>query len=253
MRHRLGQLPPVVMVLLLGGSGIAQQTALRIDMTGIWDLDLAMPAGPTSSWVVLEQRGSVLSGDYSSPTLGRHKLQGTITGSNIEISFSFVRTPGALATTVALTGTVSSENEWKGTITLTPGNAGTYSATRRVNTAPTAAPGRDPSPHRVAMVTVDRDVTLEVLDWGGTGRPLVLLAGQGNTAHVFDDFVLRLLPRGTHEYAKFITPSELMRHCRTAGLDPDDLTGMTYNPLTRVYSLGRDVDVNYLVGCRRAA
>ena len=67
------------------------------------------------------------------------------------------------------------------------------------------------------------------------------------------EYVLRLLPRGTHEYAKFITPSELMRHCRAAGLDPDDLTGMTYNPLTRVYSLGRDVDVNYLVGCRRAA
>src|SRR5260221_4400087 len=51
---------------------------------------------------------------------------------------------------------------------------------------------RDPSPHRGTTVTVDREVTLEVLDWGGTGRPLVLLAGLGNTAHVFDDFAPRL-------------------------------------------------------------
>lgn len=65
------------------------------------------------------------------------------------------------------------------------------------------------------------------------------------------EYVLRLLPRGTHEYAKLITPSELARWCRHAGLAHADLTGMTYNPLTKVYSLGRDVDVNYLLGCRR--
>ena len=47
---------------------------------------------------------------------------------------------------------------------------------------------RDPSPHRVRMVTVDANVQLEVLEWGGAGRPLVLLAGAGNTAHVFDEF-----------------------------------------------------------------
>jgi 2-polyprenyl-6-hydroxyphenyl methylase/3-demethylubiquinone-9 3-methyltransferase len=65
------------------------------------------------------------------------------------------------------------------------------------------------------------------------------------------EYVLRLLPRGTHEYARFITPSELARHCRDAGLTVDDITGMTYNPLTRVYALGRDVDVNYLLASRR--
>jgi 2-polyprenyl-6-hydroxyphenyl methylase/3-demethylubiquinone-9 3-methyltransferase len=65
------------------------------------------------------------------------------------------------------------------------------------------------------------------------------------------EYVLRLLPKGTHEYAKFVTPSELARHCRAAGLDVRDLTGMTYNPLTRVYSLGRDVDVNYLIAARK--
>lgn len=50
----------------------------------------------------------------------------------------------------------------------------------------------DPSPHRVQFVTVDPGVRLEVLDWGGSGRPVVLLAGLGNTAHVFDDFALKL-------------------------------------------------------------
>jgi non-heme chloroperoxidase len=52
----------------------------------------------------------------------------------------------------------------------------------------------DPSPHTVQFVTVDNNVKLEVLDWGGSGRPLVLLAGLGNTAHVFDDFAPKLTP-----------------------------------------------------------
>ena len=65
------------------------------------------------------------------------------------------------------------------------------------------------------------------------------------------EYVLRLLPKGTHEYARFIRPSELAGLCRDAGLTVFDLTGMTYNPITRIYSLGRDVDVNYLIGSRR--
>ncbi len=65
------------------------------------------------------------------------------------------------------------------------------------------------------------------------------------------EYVLKLLPRGTHEYARFIRPSELSRACREAGLAVTDITGMTYNPLTKVYSLGRDVDVNYLLGTMR--
>src|SRR5206468_12922996 len=51
-----------------------------------------------------------------------------------------------------------------------------------------AAPWHDPSPHTVRVVTVADGVRLEVLDWGGSGRPVVLIAGGGNTAHVFDDF-----------------------------------------------------------------
>src|ERR1700723_2012058 len=53
-------------------------------------------------------------------------------------------------------------------------------------------PWHDPSPHTIQFVTVDENVNLEVLDWGGAGRPLVLLAGLGNTAHVFDEFAPKL-------------------------------------------------------------
>jgi 2-polyprenyl-6-hydroxyphenyl methylase / 3-demethylubiquinone-9 3-methyltransferase len=67
------------------------------------------------------------------------------------------------------------------------------------------------------------------------------------------EYVLRLLPRGTHEYAKFIRPSELARGARAAGLEVDAVTGMQYNPLSRRFSLGRDTDVNYLVACTRPA
>lgn len=67
------------------------------------------------------------------------------------------------------------------------------------------------------------------------------------------EYVLGLLPRGTHDYAKFIKPSELSRFCREAGLAVTDIIGMSYNPFTRVYSLGRDTDVNYLLQARREA
>jgi len=60
------------------------------------------------------------------------------------------------------------------------------------------------------------------------------------------EYVLRMLPRGTHDYRKFIRPSELDRWAREAGLELQNLTGMTYNPLTQEYKLGNDVDVNYL-------
>ncbi len=60
------------------------------------------------------------------------------------------------------------------------------------------------------------------------------------------EYVLRMLPKGTHDYAKFIRPSELAAFARAANLEAGELTGMTYNPFTGKYSLGRDVDVNYL-------
>jgi 2-polyprenyl-6-hydroxyphenyl methylase / 3-demethylubiquinone-9 3-methyltransferase len=64
--------------------------------------------------------------------------------------------------------------------------------------------------------------------------------------------VLSLLPKGTHEYARFIRPSELARWCREAGLELTDTRGMAYNPLTRRYRLSGDTSVNYLMACRKA-
>jgi 2-polyprenyl-6-hydroxyphenyl methylase/3-demethylubiquinone-9 3-methyltransferase len=66
------------------------------------------------------------------------------------------------------------------------------------------------------------------------------------------EYVLRLLPKGTHDYQKFIKPSELARYVREAGLESEQLLGMSYNPLTQVYKLGTDIDVNYLMACRKA-
>ena len=65
------------------------------------------------------------------------------------------------------------------------------------------------------------------------------------------EYVLKLLPAGTHEYQKFIRPSELERWARIAGLELQSSIGMQYNPITKVYSLGPDLDVNYLMYFRR--
>lgn len=64
------------------------------------------------------------------------------------------------------------------------------------------------------------------------------------------EYILRMLPRGTHDYDKFIQPAELASFARQAGLTLQDLQGMSYNPLTEVYALGSDTDVNYLMACR---
>jgi len=66
------------------------------------------------------------------------------------------------------------------------------------------------------------------------------------------EYVLQLLPRGTHDYAKFIRPSELEGWARSAGLNCNDIIGMSYNPFSRNYSLGKDVDVNYIISCNAA-
>lgn len=65
------------------------------------------------------------------------------------------------------------------------------------------------------------------------------------------EYLLRLLPAGTHEYAKFIRPSELATWCRSAGLDVLHTRGMEYNPLTKRYWLSDDTSVNYLLACRK--
>jgi 2-polyprenyl-6-hydroxyphenyl methylase/3-demethylubiquinone-9 3-methyltransferase len=123
------------------------------------------------------------------------------------------------------------------------------------------------SPRAYDIVTC-MELLEHVPDPASTARACALLARPGG--HVFfstinrnlksyllavigAEYVLRLLPKGTHDYARFIKPSELARHCRDAGLGVRELTGMTYNPLTRTYALGDDTDVNYLLHCTREA
>lgn len=65
------------------------------------------------------------------------------------------------------------------------------------------------------------------------------------------EYLMQMLPKGTHEYARFLKPAELAQFCRDAGLDLQASRGLTYNPLTQRYSLGADTDVNYLLACRR--
>ncbi|WP_343630274.1 bifunctional 2-polyprenyl-6-hydroxyphenol methylase/3-demethylubiquinol 3-O-methyltransferase UbiG [Roseateles sp.] len=67
------------------------------------------------------------------------------------------------------------------------------------------------------------------------------------------EYLLRMLPAGTHEYARFIRPSELAQMCRDAGLEVQGAKGLSFNPVTQRYALGADTDVNYLLACRRPA
>ena len=67
------------------------------------------------------------------------------------------------------------------------------------------------------------------------------------------EYVLKLLPRGTHEFAKFIKPSELASYCRAAGLDLQGTRGMEYNPFTKRYWLSGDTSVNYMIATRKPA
>jgi len=65
------------------------------------------------------------------------------------------------------------------------------------------------------------------------------------------EYILKLLPKGTHEYAKFIKPSELVAFTRNAGLEMMGIKGLAYNPITQVYSLNDDVSVNYMIAVRK--
>ena len=64
------------------------------------------------------------------------------------------------------------------------------------------------------------------------------------------EYILNMLPKGTHDYDKLITPAELSGFCRSADLRVENLTGMTYNPITKTYKLGNNVDVNYIAHAR---
>ncbi|TDP63009.1 bifunctional 2-polyprenyl-6-hydroxyphenol methylase/3-demethylubiquinol 3-O-methyltransferase UbiG [Roseateles toxinivorans] len=65
------------------------------------------------------------------------------------------------------------------------------------------------------------------------------------------EYLLKMLPKGTHEYARFIRPSELAQYCRDAGLELHSSKGLEYNPLTQAYWLSADTSVNYMIACRK--
>ncbi|MBT9459703.1 MAG: bifunctional 2-polyprenyl-6-hydroxyphenol methylase/3-demethylubiquinol 3-O-methyltransferase UbiG [Burkholderiaceae bacterium] len=67
------------------------------------------------------------------------------------------------------------------------------------------------------------------------------------------EYLLKMLPKGTHEYARFIRPSELAQYCRDAGLELHSSKGLEYNPLTQAYWLSADTSVNYMIACRKPA
>jgi 2-polyprenyl-6-hydroxyphenyl methylase/3-demethylubiquinone-9 3-methyltransferase len=95
-----------------------------------------------------------------------------------------------------------------------------------------------------ALVKPGGDVVLSTLN----RKPLAFAV-----AIIGAEYIARLLPRGTHEYLKFIRPSELARWGREAGLELIDLTGITYNPLTRSFRLSPNTDINYLAHFKRPA
>ncbi len=94
------------------------------------------------------------------------------------------------------------------------------------------------------LVKVGGDVIVSTLN----RKPLAFAV-----AIIGAEYVARVLPRGTHEYLKFIRPSELARWGREANLDLIDLTGITYNPLTRAFRLSPNTDINYLAHFKRSA
>ena len=100
------------------------------------------------------------------------------------------------------------------------------------------------SPTYAALVKPGGDVVFATLNRNLKSYLFAILAGE---------YILRLLPRGTHRYEKFVKPRELRAWGIRAGLSPADFTGMHYNPLTGRYSLGENVHVNYLMHFRRPA
>ncbi len=93
------------------------------------------------------------------------------------------------------------------------------------------------------LVTAEGDVFFSTLNRHPKAYLLAILGAE---------YVMNLLPKGTHDYKQFIKPSELAKWCRQAGLQVCNIKGISYNPITRDFSLSDDVDVNYLIHCRRS-
>ncbi len=93
------------------------------------------------------------------------------------------------------------------------------------------------------LVTPEGDVFFSTLNRHPKAYLLAVLGAE---------YIMNMLPKGTHDYKQFIKPSELAKWCRQAGLEVRTIKGISYNPITRDFSLSDDVDVNYLIHCRRS-
>jgi len=177
MRHLFAT---IGLILLAAGALAAQ------DIAGDWQGTLKTP-GPllrTILRIAKTDKGGWKATLYSidqSPDWGSGMATSSFTVQGAAVNFAIEQIRGSFEGKLSEDGTMMS-----GTWTQGP----PLPLELRRATKETA--WQDPSPHKVQFVTVDKDVKLEVLDWGGTGRPLVMLAGLGNTAHIFDKFAPRL-------------------------------------------------------------
>ena len=191
--------------------------AARVPLAGARVLDVGCGGGILAESMAAAG-ADVLGIDLAEAPLGVARLHATETGTELEYRAVPVETlaaemPGAFDVVTCLE-----------VIEHVPGPGSTIAACARL-----ARPGG-----HVFLSTINRNPK----SW------LFAIAGA--------EYVLRLLPRGTHDWSRFVKPSELAADCRAAGLSVEAMTGLVYNPLTKAYSLDdRDVDVNYMVAARR--
>jgi pimeloyl-ACP methyl ester carboxylesterase len=174
-------------VLLTAAGQVAAPPPAQPDISGTWQASIEAAASPARiAWVFSRDR----AGGWQMLAYSVNRGTDPVKASTVRVDGRAVKVAvdplaGAFEGTLSPDGQ-SLEGTWTVMDVKTP--LLFHRATRRT------AWQLDPSAHTVRFVTVDHDVNLEVLDWGGKGRPVVLLAGLGNTAHVFDPFAPRLLP-----------------------------------------------------------
>jgi non-heme chloroperoxidase len=180
----------IAILTALAGTFIA--TLFGADVSGKWTATFVTEVGQQHYEWDLAAFGSMLTGTYRSSNGNGPIVEGEVNGS--ELSWAENLSFQGRDLRIEYTATFSG-NELKITRKILGAQPEEFAA-KRLTSDPVdsqqSASWQDPSPHAVQFVTVDNNVRLEVLDWGGSGRPVVLLAGGGNTAHVFDEFAPRL-------------------------------------------------------------
>lgn len=186
-----GMLTSVVLFALAGDMRAAQG---GVDVTGAWEVTITKAAGSAAGLAILSQDGARITGMIGPAETDMMPAEGTVDGNKVTL-LTRPRT-GRTAAFAKCELTVTGDR-MSGTIDTDQGTIEFIRKKRNASSAPPARQPewRDPSPHAVKLMTVDADVQLEVLDWGGSGPALVLLAGLGATAHQYDDFAVALTSR----------------------------------------------------------